>query len=77
MHGRSYYDGVLAIEITKKSFFNYDAHLTSVITMELSFIFFFVDVNICDVINVKNFRENFKSGHTPVVLPEFVSSCLY
>ena len=44
-------------------FFNYDANLTSVITMELKFIFFFVllvslyDVISCNVTNVKNFRE--------------------
>ena len=46
-----------------KSFFNYDANLTSVITMELKFKFFFAmliylyDVIICDVINVKSFHE--------------------
>ena len=47
-----------------KSFFNYDGNLTSVITMELKFIFFFFamlislyDIISCDAINVRNFRE--------------------
>ena len=45
-------------------FFNYDANLTSVIIMELKFIFFFFAVLVSlydfisgDAINVKNFRE--------------------
>ena len=48
-----------------ESFFNYDANLTSVIIMELKFMFFFFamlislyDVISCDIINVKNFRES-------------------
>ena len=68
MHWEFYHDSVLAIEmenkiLQKESFFNYDANLTSVIIMELKFIFFFVmlvslyDLISCDVINVKNFRE--------------------
>ena len=66
MHTRSYCEGVLAIETKKqnfKSFCNYDANLTLVITMELKFIFFLsmsvslYDVISCDVINVKNFPE--------------------
>ena len=50
-----------------ESFFNYDANLTSVITMELKFIYLFIyffamlislyDVISCYVISVKNFRE--------------------
>ena len=50
-----------------ESFFNYDANLTSVITMELKSIFFFFamwvslyDVIGCDIINFKNFRENLR-----------------
>ena len=65
MHQEPYNDSVLAMEIRKKktkSFFNYDANLTSVITMELNFFFFMklvflCDIISCDVINVKNFRE--------------------
>ena len=49
MHWEFYHDSVLAIEmenkiLQKESFFNYDANLTSVITMELKFIFFLCDV---------------------------------
>ena len=45
-----------------ESFFNYDANLTSVITMKLKYVFFAMlvslyDVISCDVINVKNFRQ--------------------
>ena len=43
MRRGSYSDSALAIENQKQnseSFFNYDANLTSVITMELKFIFF-------------------------------------
>ena len=46
-----------------ESFFNYDANLTSAITMELKGVFFFAmlislyDVISCDVINTENFRE--------------------
>ena len=41
MHLRSYYDGVLAMEMKKKSksIFNYDTNLTSKITVELKFDF--------------------------------------
>ena len=44
MHQEPYNDSVLAMEIRKKktkSFFNYDANLTSVITMELNFFFLY------------------------------------
>ena len=68
MHRVSYYDSVIAIEMKKKkfkSFFNYDANLTSVITMELKLFFFemlvsLYDVISCGVINVKNFRETLR-----------------
>ena len=59
MHRGSYYDSVLAKEMKNKSLFNYDANLTSVITMELKFTFFvfamlvsLYDVISCDVVNV-------------------------
>ena len=47
MHRGSYYDSVFAIEIKNKipAFFIFDANLTSVITMELKFIFFLCDVS--------------------------------
>ena len=49
MHLRSYYDGVLAMEMKKKSKsnFNYDTSLTSKITTELKFVFFLCDVGFC------------------------------
>ena len=59
MHRGSYYDSVLAKEMKNKSLFNYDANLTSVITMELKFTCFVFamlvspyDVISCDVVNV-------------------------
>ena len=65
MHQRCYCEGVIAIEMKNKIlslFFNYDANLKSVITMELKFFFFAMlisqyDVISCDVINVKTFHE--------------------
>ena len=64
MHRGSYYDSVFAIEMKNEIpslLFNYDANLTSVITMELIFFFAMLaslyEVISCDVINVKNFRE--------------------
>ena len=65
MHQRCYCEGDIAIEMKNKIlslFFNYDANLKSVITMELKFFFFAMlisqyDVISCDVINVKTFRE--------------------
>ena len=50
-----------------ESFFNYDANVISVITMELRFIFFFFamlvslyDLISYDAINVKNFHETLR-----------------
>ena len=46
-----------------ESFFHYDTNLTSVITVELKFIFFFAmlvslyGVISCDAVNIKNFQE--------------------
>ena len=65
MHQRCYCEGAIAIEMKNKIlslFFNYDANLKSVITMELKFFFFAMlisqyDFISCDVINVKTFRE--------------------
>ena len=65
MHRGSYCDKCSCLKNAKQnSFFNYDANLTSVITMELKITFFLFlilvsqyDVSSCDVINVKNFRE--------------------
>ena len=70
-----------------ESFFNYDANLTSVITMERKFIFFFVmlvslyDVISCDVIHVKNFREILRYFFWILATPlegssTFVASCM-
>ena len=59
MQRGSYYNSAAAIEMKNKN-----ANLTSVITMELKFIFFFFamlvslyDVIRCYVTNRKNFRE--------------------
>ena len=64
MHRGSYYDSVFPIEMKNEIpslLFNYDANLTSVITMELIFFFAMLaspyEVISCDVINLKNFRE--------------------
>ena len=62
MQRGSYYNSAVAIEMKNKN-----ANLTSVITMELKFIFFFFamlvsvyDIISSDVINVKKFREILK-----------------
>ena len=59
MHRGSYYDSVLAKEMKNKNLFNYDANLTSVVTIELKFTFLvfsilvsLYDVISCDVVNV-------------------------
>ena len=49
MHA-SYCEGVIVIEM-RKSFFKYDANLTSVITMEIKIFFFVMLISPCVVIS--------------------------